>query len=118
MRTTHFLTVLLVFFFPIAARLAHAAPAGPAGTIQGTVTDTANAILPGATVKLDQGTATVTSNLRPRMEHAANAIHKRMEELLKDEHAGSISERVALRNALTTLGSPREFRDVSYAGRR
>jgi glycine betaine/choline ABC-type transport system substrate-binding protein len=26
-----------------------------------------------------------------------------MEELLKDEHAGSISERVALRNALTTL---------------
>ena len=44
-----------------------------------------------------------TANLRQRMEHAANAIHRRMEELLKDEHAGSISERVALRNALTTL---------------
>ena len=42
-------------------------------------------------------------NLRRRMEHATEAIHRRMEELLKDEHAGSISERVALRNALTTL---------------
>ena len=42
-------------------------------------------------------------NLRKRMEHATDAIHRRMEELLKDEHAGSISERVALRNALTTL---------------
>ena len=42
-------------------------------------------------------------NLRQRMEHATDAIHRRMEELLKDEHAGSISERVALRNALTTL---------------
>jgi hypothetical protein len=42
-------------------------------------------------------------NLRQRMEHATEAIHRRMEELLKDEHAGSISEGVALRNALTTL---------------
>ena len=42
-------------------------------------------------------------HLRQRMEHATDAIHRRMEELLKDEHAGSISERVALRNALTTL---------------
>ena len=43
------------------------------------------------------------ATLRRRMEHATDAIHRRMEELLKDEHAGSISERVALRNALTTL---------------
>jgi len=41
--------------------------------------------------------------LRRRIEHATDAIHRRMEEILKDEHAGSISERVALRNALTTL---------------
>ena len=42
-------------------------------------------------------------HLRQRMEHATDAIHRRMEELLKDENAGSISERVALRNALTIL---------------
>jgi hypothetical protein len=42
-------------------------------------------------------------HLRQRVEHATDAIRRRMEELLKDEHAGSISERVALRNALTTL---------------
>ena len=42
-------------------------------------------------------------NLQRRMVHATDAIHRRMEELLKDEHAGCISERVALRNALTTL---------------
>ena len=42
-------------------------------------------------------------NLRQRMEHATDAIHRRMEELLNDESAGSISERVVLRNALTTL---------------
>jgi lactate dehydrogenase-like 2-hydroxyacid dehydrogenase len=41
--------------------------------------------------------------LRRRIEHATDAIHRRMEEILKDEHAGSTSERVALRNALTTL---------------
>ena len=41
--------------------------------------------------------------LRQRMEHATDAIHRRMEELLRDENAGSISERVALRNALTIL---------------
>lgn len=52
------------------------------------------------------------ANLRPRMEHAANAIHKRMEELLKDEQAGSISERVALRNALTTLA---DLQRIAYA---
>jgi hypothetical protein len=37
------------------------------------------------------------------MEHATDAIQRRMEELLKDEHPSSISERVALRNALATL---------------
>ena len=42
-------------------------------------------------------------NLRQRTEHATDAIHRRMEELLKVENAGCISERVALRNALTTL---------------
>jgi hypothetical protein len=42
-------------------------------------------------------------HLRERMEHATDAIHRRMEELLNDRDAGSISERVALRNALTTL---------------
>jgi hypothetical protein len=41
--------------------------------------------------------------LRKRMKQATDAIHRRMEELLKDAQAGSISERIALRNALTTL---------------
>jgi hypothetical protein len=50
--------------------------------------------------------------LRQRMEHATNAIHRRMEELLKDEHEGSISERVALRNALTTLA---DLQRIAYA---
>ncbi len=51
-------------------------------------------------------------NLGQRMEHAADAIHRRMEELLKDENAGSISERVALRNALTTLA---DFQKIAVA---
>ncbi len=42
-------------------------------------------------------------NLRRRMEHATDAIRRRMEELQKGEQAGSISERLALRNALETL---------------
>ena len=42
-------------------------------------------------------------SLEQSMEHATAAIHRRMEELQKDEHAGSISERLALRNALETL---------------
>ena len=50
--------------------------------------------------------------LRARMEHATEAIHRRMEELLKDEHPGSISERVALRNALTTLA---DLQRIAYA---
>ena len=53
-------------------------------------------------------------NLRQRMEHAEDAIHRRMEELLKDESAGSISERVALRNALTTLA---DLQKITYARR-
>jgi len=51
-------------------------------------------------------------SLGQRMEHATDAIHRRMEELLKDEHAGSISERVALRNALTTLA---DLQKIAYA---
>jgi hypothetical protein len=51
-------------------------------------------------------------NLQCRMEHATEAIHRRMEELLRDEHPGSISERVALRNALTTLA---DLQKIAYA---
>jgi len=50
-------------------------------------------------------------NLRRRMEHATDAIHRRMEELQKDEHAGSISERLALRNALETLA---DLQKIAY----
>ncbi len=50
--------------------------------------------------------------LQRRMEHATEAIHRRMEELQKDEQAGSISERVALRNALTTLT---DLQKIAYA---
>jgi hypothetical protein len=45
------------------------------------------------------------------MEHATDAIHRRMEELQKDEQAGSVSERVALRNALTTLA---DLQKIAY----
>jgi hypothetical protein len=41
--------------------------------------------------------------LKQRMKHATEAIHSRIQELLTDETAESISERIALRNALTTL---------------
>jgi hypothetical protein len=51
-------------------------------------------------------------NLQKRMEHATEAIHRRMKELQKDEHPGSISERVALRNALTTLA---DLQRIAYA---
>ncbi len=40
------------------------------------------------------------------------AIHRRMEEVQKDEHPGSISKRVALRNALTTLA---DLQRIAYA---
>jgi hypothetical protein len=49
---------------------------------------------------------------RQHMEHATEAIHRRMEELQKDEHPDSISERVALRNALTTLA---DLHRIAYA---
>ena len=51
-------------------------------------------------------------NLQRRMEHATDAIHRRMEQLLKDEHEGSMSERVALRNALTTLA---DLQRIAYS---
>ena len=51
-------------------------------------------------------------NLRKRIQHATDAIRRRMEELLEDEHAGSISERVALRNALTTLADLQKIAHV------
>ena len=50
--------------------------------------------------------------LRQRIKHATKAIHSRMEELLKDENAGSISERIALRNALSTLA---DLQKIAYA---
>jgi hypothetical protein len=50
-------------------------------------------------------------NLQRRMEHATEAIHRRMEELLKGEGASSISERVALRNALSTLA---DLQKIAY----
>ena len=53
-----------------------------------------------------------TVHMQRRMEHATEAIHRRMEELLKDENAGSISERIALRNALTTLA---DLQKIAYA---
>jgi hypothetical protein len=51
-------------------------------------------------------------NLRRRMEHATDAIHRRTEELQKDERAGSISERLALRNALATLADLQKIASV------
>jgi hypothetical protein len=51
-------------------------------------------------------------SLQRRIEHATDAIHRRMEEILKDENAASISERVALRNALTTLA---DLQKIAYA---
>jgi hypothetical protein len=52
-------------------------------------------------------------NLRQRIEHAKDAIQKRMKEMLKEnENVGSsISERVALRNALTTLA---DLHNIAY----
>ena len=50
-------------------------------------------------------------NLRKRIKHATDTIRRRMEELLEDEQVGSISERVALRNALTTLA---DLQKIAY----
>jgi hypothetical protein len=52
------------------------------------------------------------ASLRGRMEHATEAIHRRMEELLNDQDAGSVSERLALRNALETLA---DLQKIAYA---
>jgi hypothetical protein len=52
------------------------------------------------------------SNLRQGMEHATDAIHRRMEELLKDQNEDSISERIALRSALMTLA---DLQRIAYA---
>ena len=51
--------------------------------------------------------------LRQRIEHAKDTIQKRMKEMLKEnENVGSsISERVALRNALTTLA---DLHNIAY----
>ena len=51
-------------------------------------------------------------NLPRRVESATNAIQRRMEELLEDENAGRISERIALRNALTTLADLQKIASV------
>ena len=51
-------------------------------------------------------------SLQRRMEHATDAIHRRMEEFLKDENAANLSERLALRNALTTLA---DLQKIAYA---
>jgi hypothetical protein len=56
-------------------------------------------------------------SLGQRMEEATDAIHRRMEELLKDEHAGSVSERIALRNALTTLADLQRIAARKPSGR-
>jgi hypothetical protein len=46
------------------------------------------------------------------MEQATEAIHRRREELLKGEDATSVSERVVLRKALTTLA---DLQRIAYA---
>jgi hypothetical protein len=52
--------------------------------------------------------------LRQRIEHARRAINNRLEALMKDqnENGGSISEHIALRDALTTLA---ELQKIAYA---
>ena len=53
--------------------------------------------------------------LRQRIEHSKDAIQKRMEVILKNENqnaGSSISERVGLRNALTTLT---DLHNIAYA---
>src|SRR5437870_4817914 len=56
-------------------------------------------------------------HLRRRMEHATEAIHKRMEELLNNQDAGSVSERLALRNALSTLADLQKISARKPSGR-
>ena len=56
-------------------------------------------------------------SLQQRVQHATDAIHRRMEELLKGEDASSVSERVALRNALTTLADLQKISARKPSGR-
>ena len=52
--------------------------------------------------------------LRQRIEHARHAINNRLDALMKDrnENGRSISEQIALRDALTTLA---ELHKIAYA---
>jgi hypothetical protein len=52
--------------------------------------------------------------LRQRIEHARHAINNRIDALMKDqsENGRSISEHIALRDALTTLA---ELHKIAYA---
>jgi hypothetical protein len=54
--------------------------------------------------------------LRQRIEHAKHAINDRLHALMKDqnENGRSISERIALRDALTTLA---ELHKIAYTGK-
>lgn len=54
--------VLFVLVMTVLVPNAFSSGAAPNGTIQGTVTDSGQAILPGATVKLDHGNVTVTTD--------------------------------------------------------
>ena len=47
-----------------------------------------------------------------RIKHATEAIHRRMEELLKEGNVDSISECLALSNALATLA---DLQKIAYA---
>jgi hypothetical protein len=47
-----------------------------------------------------------------RIKHATEAIHKRMEELLNEGNVDSISERLALSNALATLA---DLQKIAFA---
>ena len=63
MRTSIGASVLLLVFFSLTLdSKTVSAAAGPNGTIQGSVVDTGQAILPGATVTLDTNQITVTSD--------------------------------------------------------
>jgi hypothetical protein len=56
-------------------------------------------------------------NLKQRMKHATEVIQSRIQELLKDENAENISERIALRNALTTLADLQKIVNTRKASR-
>ena len=50
--------------------------------------------------------------LRQHIKLATEAINRRMKELLKDEHVDNISERLSLRDALSTLA---DLRRIAFA---